>query len=103
MSQTETVTINIIDKDFQVNCPPEEKDALLNSARHLDTRMRAMRDSGKIVGLDRIAVMAALNTTYELLQSQATEAKITEVSSDKLVRLSNKIDDALHFCRQLEI
>lgn len=103
MSQTVTVTINIVDKEFQVNCPPEEKEALINSAQHLDARMRTMRDNGKIVGLDRIAVMAALNTTYELLQSQAKQDQVSEGSSDKLARLSNKIDDALHFCRQLEI
>ncbi len=103
MSQNETVTINILDKEFQINCPAEEKPALVNSARHLDQRMRTIRDSGKIVGLDRIAVMAALNTTYELLKVQEKEAQSSEGSSDKLSRLSGKIDDALHFCRQLEI
>lgn len=103
MSPVETVTITILDKDFQINCPPDEKNALLDSAKHLDNRMRGIRDAGKIVGMDRIAVMAALNTTYELLQTQAKEAQVSEGSTDKLARLSNKIDDALQFCRQLEI
>jgi len=97
------VTVKILDKDFQINCPPGEKDALVESAANLDDRMRDMRKNGKIVGLDRLAVMAALNTTYELLQKQQKEANFTEVSSEKLSRLSNKIDDTLQFCKQLEI
>ncbi|MEM8496957.1 MAG: cell division protein ZapA [Pseudomonadota bacterium] len=103
MSDVITVSVTILDKEFQVNCPAEEQAALQDSAQHLDRRMRSMRDGGKIVGLDRLAVMAALNTTYELLQSQAKEVQVTEGSSDKLSRLSNKIEDALHFCKQLEI
>ncbi|MFK7731364.1 MAG: cell division protein ZapA [Pseudomonadales bacterium] len=103
MSDVITVSVTILDKEFQVNCPAEEQAALQDSAQHLDQRMRTMRDGGKIVGLDRLAVMAALNTTYELLQSQAKEVQVTEGSSDKLSRLSNKIEDALHFCKQLEI
>lgn len=103
MSDVITVSVSILDKEFQVNCPAGEQAALQDSAQHLDQRMRTMRDSGKIVGLDRLAVMAALNTTYELLQSQAKEVQVTEGSSDKLSRLSNKIEDALQFCKQLEI
>lgn len=103
MSSAQTVAIRILDKEFQINCPPDEREALLNSARHLDARMRDLRDGSKIVGMDRIAVMAALNSTYELLQVQDQGAKASVGSSDKLARLSNKIDDALHFCRQLEI
>ena len=103
MSDVITVSVSILDKEFQVNCPADEQAALEESAQHLDKRMRTMRDNGKIVGMDRLAVMAALNTTYELLQSQAKEVKVTEGSSDKLTRLSNKIEDALHFCKQLEI
>lgn len=103
MSQAEMVTINILDRDYQINCPPEEKEGLLASARKLDDNMRNIRDGSKAMGLDRIAVMAALNTTYELLKSQAQEVRASEGSSDKITRLTNKVDDALHFCRQLEI
>ncbi len=103
MSQAEMVSINIMDRDYQINCPPEEKEGLLASARALDEKMRGIKESSKAMGLDRIAVMAALNTTYELLKSQAQEVRINEGSSDKITRLTNKVDDALHFCRQLEI
>jgi cell division protein ZapA len=56
-----TVSIRILDKEYQVQCPPDQQDALLAAARDLDQRMREIRRSGNVIGLERIAVMAALN------------------------------------------
>ncbi len=68
MSETMvTVSVNILGRDYQVNCPTEEREALERAARHLDTQMREIRSTGKIVGSERIAVMAALNLSHELL------------------------------------
>ena len=60
----------ILEKEYHVTCPLEERAALLDSAEYLNRKMREIRDSGKVVGLDRIAVMAALNIVNELLQSR---------------------------------
>ncbi|HCL38283.1 MAG TPA: cell division protein ZapA, partial [Marinobacter hydrocarbonoclasticus] len=69
MSQTPTtVEVRILDKEYLVACPQEEQEALLRAARHLDTKMREIRSSGKVFGTERIAVMAALNITHELLE-----------------------------------
>jgi cell division protein ZapA len=65
------VTVRILDKDYQVACPDEEREALLESADLLNRKMREIRESGKVVGLDRVAVMAALNLSHEILQNQA--------------------------------
>ena len=68
MSQTPTtVEVRILDKEYLVACPQEEQEALLRAARHLDTKMREIRSSGKVFGTERIAVMAALNITHEAL------------------------------------
>ncbi len=67
---TNTVNIRILDKEYQVNCPPEEQHALIRSSQELDRRMREIRKSGNVIGLERIAVMAALNLTYDLLQAE---------------------------------
>lgn len=64
------VTVRILDKEYQVACPDDERDALLESAGLLNRKMREIRESGKIVGLDRIAVLAALNLSHEILQNQ---------------------------------
>ena len=60
------VSVRILDKEYLVACPFEERSALLDAAQHLDSRMREVRDSGKVVGLDRIAVIAALNLAAEV-------------------------------------
>ncbi|MEJ2418472.1 MAG: cell division protein ZapA [Exilibacterium sp.] len=91
--KTKTVIVNILDKDYQVACPANERDALLRSARELDRRMRTIRDSGNVIGLERIAVMAALNLCHELLQSSHHHPP--ELNSGVLQRLSDKLDQAL--------
>ncbi|HVA55211.1 MAG TPA: cell division protein ZapA [Gammaproteobacteria bacterium] len=65
------VTVRILDKEYQVACPDDEREALLESAELLNRKMREIRESGKVVGLDRVAVMAALNLSHEILQNQA--------------------------------
>ncbi|HET8710050.1 MAG TPA: cell division protein ZapA [Spongiibacteraceae bacterium] len=102
MSAT-TVTVKILDKDYQVACPPDQERALVEAARHLDKQMRSVRDSGKVIGLERIAVMVALNTTYELLNKAAPVQETSSASLDQMKKLGEKIDDALQRFRQLEI
>ena len=70
MSEKEpaTVTVRILDKEYFVCCPPDERADLLDSAEYLNKKMREIRDTGKVVGADRIAVMAALNMANELLR-----------------------------------
>ena len=67
------VSVRILEKEYQVACPASERTDLLDSAEMLNTKMREIRDSGKVVGLDRIAVMAALNMANELLQTRAKD------------------------------
>ena len=98
-----TVTVNILDKDYQVACPPDQERALIDAARHLDKQMRTVRDSGKVIGLERIAVMVALNTTYELLNKSTQPNEVAGVGVEPMKKLGDKIDDALQRFRQLEI
>ena len=96
-----TINVNILGKEFQVSCPEEEKDALMVAASQLDKQMREIRESGKVIGLERIAVMAALNTTHEFLQAKdRAEGKET---SDLLKKLNRKLDNALQSAQQMEI
>ena len=88
------VFVNILDKEYQVACQPEEKDALMAAAKELDQRMRKVRNSGAIIGVDRIAVMVALNLCHELHQQQAEQRHKTP-SEPQLSQLLQKLDDAL--------
>ncbi len=102
MSPPNTVTVKILDKDYQIACPPEQEAELLVSAKYLDKQMRGIRESGKVIGLERIAVMAALNISYELLQA-SDHADAGHTGAEPVKRLNRKLDDALHDLRQLEI
>lgn len=98
MSQ-QTVNIRILDKEYQVSCPIEERDALLRSAHALDERMRAIRNSGSVIGLERIAVMAALNLTYDLSKLE-TETAGQSLSDEAFDRLDRKLSAALESFEQ---
>lgn len=93
-----TTNIRILDKEYQVSCPPDERMALLESARSLDQRMRNIKNSGNVLGLERIAVMAGLNLTYDLLKV-ANEGAVSTGVEERLNQLNNTLDDAL---QQLE-
>ena len=67
LADSETVTVSILDKKYEVNCGPDEVAALHESARLLDEKMREIKSSSSVLGLDRIAVMAALNIANDLL------------------------------------
>jgi len=100
-----TVSVHILDKEYQVACPEEQQAELIISARYLDKQMRAIRGSGKVIGLERIAVMAALNISHELLQASDQSSSGAAVSPDNqsVHNLQRKIDQAMYQLRQLEI
>jgi cell division protein ZapA len=90
------VTVTILDKDYQVNCPEEEKPQLEHSARYLDQKMNDIRQSGRIIGLDRIAVMAGLNITHDLLNEGDKKNNVSLDISEKINALQNKLDFAIN-------
>ena len=98
MSQ-EMVSIRILDKEYQVSCPPEERSALLKAAQSLDDRVRTIRNSGGVIGLERIAIMAALNLTYELSKVEG-QTESQGLSQDAIRKLDNKVTTALQSFEQ---
>ena len=66
-SSTRTLDVKILDRELRIACPEEERGELLDAVAYLDKRMREIRDAGKIASVERIALMAALNITHELL------------------------------------
>ena len=92
MSDISTTYVSILDKEYQVACPEDERAALTRAAADLDKRMRSIRSSGAIIGLERIAVMAALNLCHELQQA-GRNAPDGDVET--LDRISKKLDEAL--------
>jgi len=98
------ITIHILDKEYMIACTEDERHDLQRSADYLDKKMREIRDSGKIIGSDRIAVMAALNISHELLSQGGSSSTVADTSVGTRIRsIQEKIDEALYRSQQLEI
>jgi cell division protein ZapA len=98
-----TVLVRILDKEYQVSCPPSEQEALLKSARYLDESMRKIKSRGNIHGLEKISVMAALNITHDMLGKSQQLNESRHQTVQQLKYLEDKIDRSLQSNRQIEI
>ncbi len=99
----ETLTVSILDKDYQISSPPSESKTLRDAAADLDQRMRDIKENGGIIGLERIAVMAALNTVHELQTERSQHSRYQDSVNQYVDRLKEKIDVALGDDAQLEL
>jgi cell division protein ZapA len=97
------VSIRILEKEYNVACPAEEKAALLASAELLNSKMREIRDSGKVVGLDRVAVMAALNLANDLLRAQGQDEELKNIVGLRIRAMREHLDSALGPAKQLTL
>lgn len=96
MSRTpEPIRVTILGKEYQVTCPPEERADLYASANLLDERMRAVRDGGRVVGAERIAVMVALNLAHELLVCSRSLERFDTRTQDRLQALADSVEKSL--------
>ncbi len=91
----EPISVTILDREFQFACPPEERKALQEAAQHLDERMRTIKGEGRLMALERIAVMTALNLSDEILKLQKQEAYRKQNLDSRIRMLADQLDDAL--------
>jgi cell division protein ZapA len=89
------ITVHILDKEYKVACTPEERKALQASAQMLDGKMREIRNQAGVVGLDRVAVMAALNMAHELLQLRGQSETFHASLGQRLKSLEDKLASRL--------
>jgi len=100
--QSTAIQVTILDKEYQVNCPPSDQEALIKSARYLDESMRKIKGRGNNHGTEKIAVMAALNITHDMLRKNQLINETRQTTSEQVQSLEEKIDLALASSRQLE-
>ena len=101
--ESEAVKIQILDKEYLVTCSDEERPELVASAKHLSTKMSEIRSSGKVVGIDRIAVMAGLNMAHEAIKSGIVDTEHTRTTLGRLERLNLQIEETLVKFRKNEL
>ena len=95
MNDQTTVTVRILDRDYEVSCGESEVEDLVRAARSLSERMLEIRQTGKAVGLDRIAVMAALNYAHEYLEMKDRLARAVADTDDMAGRMAERVAAAL--------
>ena len=91
----EPVNVRLLDRDYLVACAPDERDGLLAAANVLDARMREIRGDNRMAGIDRIAVLAALNLAHELLQVKNASGERDRELSRTLGELNRRLDGLL--------
>lgn len=89
------VSLTIMGKEYKIACAADEQNDLIQSAQQLDAQMRQMRDSGKVAGADKIAVMAALNLAHELQLAKNQNAASNPILSECLAKMTRKIENVL--------
>ena len=91
----EAVTVNILDKPYRILCTTEEGDELRLAAIYLDKKMREIRNSGKVIGVERVAVMAALNIGHDYLSARTDKDENIQTVRHEIQRLLSKVDAAI--------
>ena len=94
-SNSEPISVDILDREYQFACEPGEREALRAAAAYLDERMRAIKSAGRLMSLERIAVMTALNLSDELLKLQKVEKHRQQNVDSRIRMLVSELDDAL--------
>ncbi len=89
------VNLHILEKDYVVACPEKERDTLMAAARHLNEKVKEVRDGGKVVSTERMVVISALNIIHEYLHYKQEKEQEIETLNNELVRLQDKIEFAL--------
>ena len=94
MSNAKSIDVNIMGREFTVACTDEERAGLLEAVNYLDKKMHDIRDTGKVVGIDRIAIMAALNLSHELLHTKTGDVDIGDYKR-RISAMQNQVDEAM--------
>ena len=95
-TKPDAVSVNILGKDYRIACAPDEEKALQKAAGLLDTRMKEIRQAGKVIGIDRIAVMAALNLAHDLLSKELRIDSEADIANKRIRALHERVQMVLN-------
>jgi len=99
VSQTEPVSVHILDREYTVGVEPAERESLTAAARVLDGKMREIRGSNRMAAVDRIAVLAALNLAHELQQLRDEQVAQQQRFQTAMNELNRRLDLAIDNAR----
>ncbi len=103
MSAGDPVSVQILDKEYLIACPPEEQDDLQRAATLLNQRLKQIREQGKVMGTERLVIMAALNMANELAKIASREERATSELGTRVRSMRERVERALVHGQQLEL
>jgi cell division protein ZapA len=105
MSQdaADPVSVHILGKEYLIACPPAERDDLQKAAALLDTRLKAVRESGKVIGNERLLMMTALNMANDLVKLQTRDEQRGNELGTRVKQMRERVERALVQGQQLEL
>ena len=95
MTQSRPVRVSILDKEYLISCPDDEREQLHAAVDFINEKLLEVKDSGNVIGTERIVIMAALNIANELLAYKRKNKDYTESVDSVVKRLQTKIDGVL--------
>lgn len=95
MSEKEAISVKILDREYTFSCEPGERRQLQDAADYLDQQMRQVRDTGGLPGLEKVAVMTALNITNDFLQVRQSEKLFSGDVASRVKSLKEKLAQSL--------
>lgn len=101
--KTVSTTIEILGKPYPIRCPESELPALQQAAKYLHQKMSEVQESGKAINLERIAIITALNITYEFLQGDQQKTSIASKINQRIMHLQEKLDTTINKALQTEL
>jgi len=94
MSKNEPLTIVIMDKEYRIACPEDEKENLVASAALLNEKLAEIKQQGSVIGTERIAIMAALNMSHDIINNQSLTVENDDLNQ-RIDALSERITDSV--------
>ena len=95
MAEAQTVEVNLLGRTYRVACSDGEREALMQAVAYLDSKMNEIRKAGKVMGAERIAVMAALNVAHELLSIRVGAGFDVGKAKRRINAIESQIDEAI--------
>ena len=95
MTESKPVRVSILDKEYLISCPDDEREQLYAVVDFVNEKLLEVKGSGKLIGTERIVIMATLNIANELLAYKRKNKDYTESVDSIVKRLQTKIDGVL--------
>lgn len=89
------ISVKILDRNYQIKCPPDQTHELQESASYVNEQMKKIQRTTNINSTDRVAIVTALNISHELLQLKKQKNNYIDIMNQRIQELQRRIENFL--------